>query len=219
MSNLTILNSTVREYDNLFCLNDLHKLAGSEKKHQPYLFARLETTQDLIAELQRENPQYNPIRTLRGTSGGTYACEELAIAYATWISPAFHLVVLRAFLAMHKGEAQAQTQQLALPEPTPEARHVFDLSENELHTLAWTWFMALRSANLFADLYPKFDDLGSKYAPEIYGLAYEYRHTLQDANKLLLRLTEPLNPEARRGFALTAIRQFDPTFKTRSFNF
>ena len=117
MSNqLTILNNSIRSFDNLYSLKDLHKISGGEKKHEPYLFIRLETTQELITEIKRES-DCEPVKTIRGTQGGTYACEELVIAYAMWISPKFHLIVLRAFLAMHKSESQNanQIQPLALP--------------------------------------------------------------------------------------------------------
>lgn len=110
MSNqLTILNNSIRSFDNLYSLKDLHKISGGEKKHEPYLFIRLETTQELITEIKRES-DCEPVKTIRGTQGGTYACEELVIAYAMWISPKFHLIVLRAFLAMHKSESQNANQ-------------------------------------------------------------------------------------------------------------
>ena len=110
MSNqLTILNNSIRSFDNLYSLKDLHKISGGEKKHEPYLFIRLETTQELITEIKRES-DCEPVKTIRGTQGGTYACEELVIAYAMWISPKFHLIVLRAFLAMHKAESQNASQ-------------------------------------------------------------------------------------------------------------
>ena len=110
MSNqLTILNNSIRSFDNLYSLKDLHKISGGEKKHEPYLFIRLETTQELITEIKRES-DCEPVKTIRGTQGGTYACEELVIAYAMWISPRFHLIVLRAFLAMHKAESQNASQ-------------------------------------------------------------------------------------------------------------
>ncbi|CDF99134.1 Putative Kil A-N domain [Avibacterium paragallinarum JF4211] len=115
MSNLSILNTDVRSYENLFNLKDLHLASGGLKKNEPYLFIRLDTTKELIAEIESEEPNTKAVKTLRGTHGGTYACEELVLSYAMWISPKFHLIVLRAFLAMHKGEVKQQ--QLALPEP------------------------------------------------------------------------------------------------------
>lgn len=115
MSNLQILSNSIRTFENLYSLNDLHQASGSENKHAPFRFIRLETTKELIAEIEKETP--NALKVIRGTQGGTYACEELVIAYAMWISPKFHLIVLRAFLAMHKSESQNanQIQPLALP--------------------------------------------------------------------------------------------------------
>lgn len=113
MSNLTILNTSIRSLDNLYSLTDLHRLSGGEEKHRPSHFLRLDQTKDLISAIERENSnvQICTFKIIRGGQGGTYACEELALAYATWISPKFHLVVLRAFIAMHRGENLQISQQ------------------------------------------------------------------------------------------------------------
>ncbi|HHW7546559.1 TPA: KilA-N domain-containing protein [Mannheimia haemolytica] len=115
MSNLTILNTTISQHDNLFNLKDLHRISGNEKKHEPYLFIRLDTTQALVSAIQAEGTA-TPIKTLRGTQGGTYACKEIVIAYAAWISPQFHLVVLRAFLNQLEN-LQKNTEIRPLAEP------------------------------------------------------------------------------------------------------
>jgi hypothetical protein len=39
-----------------FCLNDLHKAAGGEKKHRPNYWLELQGTKDLIKFLDSENP-------------------------------------------------------------------------------------------------------------------------------------------------------------------
>ncbi|PRJ20632.1 KilA-N domain-containing protein, partial [Haemophilus influenzae] len=115
MSNLTILKTSIRSYENLFSLNDLHIASGGLEKHRPSLFARNEQTKELIKEIEndRSTKTIFALKTIRGGSDiskqGTWACEELVLSYAMWISPKFHLIVLRAFLAMHRNQPQQKT--------------------------------------------------------------------------------------------------------------
>ncbi|WP_156550106.1 KilA-N domain-containing protein, partial [Gallibacterium salpingitidis] len=123
MSNLQILNNSIRTLDNLYSLNDLHKASGELPKHRPSLFIRNEQTKELIAEINCSNNELSTNSILAykslkgGLNAGVWACEELVLSYAMWISPKFHLIVLRAFLAMHKGQQLQNMQQLALPKP------------------------------------------------------------------------------------------------------
>ncbi|MCL7756134.1 KilA-N domain-containing protein [Pasteurella multocida] len=117
MTNLAILNNSIRTLNNLYSLADLHRASGNDPKHRPTYFLRNDQTKALIAEIESENPtcEKSHSSVLIVKNGvGTYACKELVIAYAAWISPAFHLTVLRAFLNQVE-----QPQQLALPEPKP----------------------------------------------------------------------------------------------------
>lgn len=117
MSNqLTILEKQILQIDNLYNLNLVHQANGELRKHQPSNFLRLDTTQELIAEIESDG-QTQAVKVYRGSQGGTYVCEELVLSYAMWISPKFHLIVLRAFLAMYKAESQNanQIQPLVLP--------------------------------------------------------------------------------------------------------
>jgi len=97
---LTVGNVTIHQRNGLFSLNDLHQASGGEERHQPALFVRLDTTQALIGEISKSTDlqNYRPIETTRGKHGGTYACRELVIAYASWINPEFQLKVIRVFL-------------------------------------------------------------------------------------------------------------------------
>jgi len=53
MNNLHILSKEIRQLDGYHCLNDLHKAAGGEAKHQPNRFIKLTQTQALIEEIER----------------------------------------------------------------------------------------------------------------------------------------------------------------------
>ena len=203
MSNLQILTQSIRTFENLYALNDLHIASGGKSKHQPSNFVRLDTTKALIAEIEKDNQ--HALKIIRGTNGGTYACEELVIAYAMWISPQFHLVVLRAFMAMHR----KQPQQLALPEP--EKKFTFEFTEYELQQLAWLWFAFKRGVGTFQHIEKAFNVLGSNMSGQIYGQAYEYLSVLRSTNQILNRITQEFEIDPMTNWrVLKHLRDFNP---------
>lgn len=146
MSNLTILNNSIRQLDNLYSLTDLHRASGGEQKHKPVLFLSNQQTKELISEIEIEGEVGIPtsvVKTVRGGRDlgiqGTYACEELMLAYAMWISPKFHLVVLRAFLNLHKNSTAllpntiTPEQQQAIQSAVQQAHHRTGLHWQEIY--------------------------------------------------------------------------------------
>ena len=209
MSNLTILNNSIRQLDNLYSLTDLHRASGGEQKHKPVLFLSNQQTKELISEIEIESKVGIPTSVVKTVRGGknpsTYACEELMLAYAMWISPKFHLVVLRAFLAMHR----KQPQQLALPEP--EKKFTFEFTEYELQELAWLWFAFKRGIGTFQHIERAFNVLGSNMSGQIYGQAYEYLSVLRSTNQILNRITSDFDIDQMTNWrVLKHLRDFNP---------
>ena len=211
MTNLTILKTSIRQSDNLYSLNDLHVASGSENRHKPSLFMTNQQTKDLIAEIDNSSVAGNPasVKIVRGGRNpelqGTWVCEELVLSYAMWISPKFHLIVLRAFLAMHRN----QPQQLALPEP--EKKFTFEFTEYELQELAWLWFAFKRGIGTFQHIERAFNVLGSNMSGQIYGQAYEYLSVLRSTNQILNRITSDFNIDPMTNWrVLKHLRGFNP---------
>lgn len=105
---IVISNTSIGQDEHgRYCLNHLHKAAGGHKRHQLANWLRSYTTKELIAELEKEHSSETKGQTsktsfaIHVTQGGqnpsTYAVKELVYAYAMWISPKFHLHVIRAF--------------------------------------------------------------------------------------------------------------------------
>lgn len=114
MNDLTISNITITcDSFNRYRLNDLHKAAGGETKHTPSKWVRSQEAMDLVKELKQgevRNQKWTleQNQPLTGKNGGQnkgiYACKELVYSYAMWISPRFHLEVIRAYDAMVQGK-------------------------------------------------------------------------------------------------------------------
>ncbi len=116
-TSLIIAGLSIRQdSEGRYCLNDLHKASGGEKRHQPAFFMRLDNIQDIIDEIgQSANMQIAPVSAVRGGKApGTYACWELVYNYAMWISPKFNLKVVRAYHAMMTGQPVPGTNPMAL---------------------------------------------------------------------------------------------------------
>lgn len=112
MTALVVGGTNVREDANgRYNLNDLHRAAGGNRRFGPGRWTRTDTFQALVTELKPEMA-FAPAHSVRGGAApGTFVCEELVIAYAMWISPAFHIRVIRAYREQ-SGQQSRQVEDL-----------------------------------------------------------------------------------------------------------
>ena len=95
----------VTDHKGRFNLNTLHKASGLGKAKQPANWLRLDSTKALIDEITNSSDLRSlPIERKEGAQGGTFAHELLAVSYASWISPAFHLKVNQVFIDYRQGK-------------------------------------------------------------------------------------------------------------------
>lgn len=94
-----------------YSLNDLHRAAGGEDRHRPNYFLKNQQTAALIAEIEKAGiPAIEARQRI-----GTFVCKELVYAYAMWISPAFHLQVIRAYDTMMAAGSSSSIKSLVDP--------------------------------------------------------------------------------------------------------
>jgi hypothetical protein len=102
---LVIADTPIRQdAEGRFSLNDLHKASGEASRDQPSKWLILDQTTALIAAIDADtgnlvSEQIQPVKVHKGGNSrqGTFVVKELVYAYAMWISPAFHLQVIRAY--------------------------------------------------------------------------------------------------------------------------
>lgn len=97
-----------QDAEGRFSLNDLHRAAvasGVAKDIRPNEWLSLQQTEELSKVLITENPAVAPVASKAGRYGGTFVVRELVYSYAMWVSPSFHLKVIRIFDAVMTGGA------------------------------------------------------------------------------------------------------------------
>ena len=125
MRTVSIANITIRQTENLYSLNDLHRASGAENRHKPSLWLKNQQSIDLVDEISKAgNPALDKnqhvIKVVKGgNQSGTFVCKELVYAYATWVSAKFFLQVIRTFDAVISGSLHA-------PEALPSAQTTID---------------------------------------------------------------------------------------------
>lgn len=93
---LTVCGVAIKQdAEGRYCLNDFHRAAGDDQKHRPKYWLENCNTQALVAEIEKGG--FPPVSVKPGRSGGTFVVKELVYAYAMWISPKFHLEVIRSY--------------------------------------------------------------------------------------------------------------------------
>lgn len=125
---IMIAGAKVRmDKDGRYSLNDLHKAAGSERRHEPSEWLSNYATKEMVAALETTGI---PVVKKEGRGGGTFVCKEMVYAYAMWISAEFMLRVIRAYDALIEGRlgdaqriAARQQARLEAPDLTDAIKH------------------------------------------------------------------------------------------------
>lgn len=94
--NKLIINKTLIQLNDkgLYCLNDIHRASGFGDNKSPRRWGDNRETKDLVKELDT----CRNFVTLESINGiGTFVCKELVYAYTMWLSPKFHLQVIKVF--------------------------------------------------------------------------------------------------------------------------
>ena len=95
--------------------------------------------------------------------------------------------------------------------PSVEKKFPREFTEHDLQQLVWAWFALLRGTELCQVLHPALKQIGSHYAAPVHDMAYEYRSTLRQAQKVLERITEKFECKQGNNWrVLKYLRAYNP---------
>jgi len=137
---ITIADISISQDDEgRYCLNDLHRAAGGESRHQPGKWLENQQTKELISEYEITGI---PV-ILKKQGFGTFVAKDLVYDYAMWISAAFKVKVIRAYDEMAT----------AKPMTHLETARMLVASLEEVEKLQQENATLLPKAELLAELY------------------------------------------------------------------
>ena len=96
---LTLNNQAIRDQGEMLSLTDMWKAAGADESRKPYAWLRgedanrfIEHLGDSIGNPEARNSRFGLVDVSKGgaTKGQTFAHWQVALAYAKYLSPAFH---------------------------------------------------------------------------------------------------------------------------------
>lgn len=188
---ISVANVSVRQFNGLYSINDLHRAAGKERKHEPHAWLRSQQAIELIKEL--EKTQNCVIQSKQGL--GTFVSKELVVHYGMWISPAFSLKVIRAFLDTQEdvsGSPKLETQTTI-----DERRGLVDAVKLLVARCGIDYSAAYRMVHQRFGV-EKIDQIAAPLLPS--AVAYVHSLTLQSGlnGEVLDRLPENMQPKPLR---------------------
>lgn len=83
--------SLIHEKADKLSLTDMWKASGSPNDKRPSEWLRHDGTIEFIEALSASNMGTAHIKTIKGNGGGTWAHWQIALAYAKYLSPEFHM--------------------------------------------------------------------------------------------------------------------------------
>ncbi|SFI84626.1 KilA-N domain-containing protein [Albimonas pacifica] len=127
ISSLSFNDTPIRDREQMLCLTDMWKAAGSPRNKKPAEWSRYEGS-DFIREIGEKVGTAHLFENRPGRGGGTWAHWQIGMAYAKYLSPAFHAwcnEVVRAYMEGTPPPSPQDTRWLAVRQESRAMRNDF----------------------------------------------------------------------------------------------
>lgn len=200
-----------------YSLNDMHRAAGGDKRHQPSDFLRSESVRAFIAELD-QTPGIcgvSAVASATGRNGGTFGARLVVLRYAAWIAPTFEVQVYQCFDDMTRGKAPGYR----LDDHTRRVRDVLGIAELAIKAQGLRGAARLEGVRaIVSEIAPDLLHLVATPAPAapvtpppapVADLPTLFGEPKEGAD-LLLNVADWFRKNAKSGFLLWALDEFNP---------